>query len=284
MVFNAVDAMPQGGRLTLSAENADDMVIISVRDSGSGMSPDVRSRIFDPFFTTKGKAGLGLGLAVSYGIIRRHEGTVEVESELGSGTTFSIKLPAARSAPLQVVPTEIPATRVETKTLSQSTVPASSNPKSTRILVVDDEPHVRDLLKDILEGEGCEVVLAESGREALVSFTNTHFDAVMTDIGMPEMSGWDLAHSIREHNGRIPIAVITGWGEAVGSEEQQAAGVNWVVAKPFTTSRIADLAQEIMGHAGARIKSPAVSYAGEQELCLPARLPRGPLASDPHTF
>jgi signal transduction histidine kinase len=96
MVFNAVDAMPGGGTLTLSTREVNGAVEISVSDTGTGMSDEVRSRIFDPFFTTKGKTGMGLGLAVSYGIIRRHEGTVEVESEPGRGTSFHIRLPYAK--------------------------------------------------------------------------------------------------------------------------------------------------------------------------------------------
>jgi CheY-like chemotaxis protein len=101
------------------------------------------------------------------------------------------------------------------------------------------------LLRDILEGEHCEVHLAESGAEALLLFREKEFDGVFTDVGMPGMSGWELAREIRQSNTRIPIAVITGWGEAVGSNEQKAAGVNWVVAKPFTADRIVELVQEI---------------------------------------
>ncbi len=115
----------------------------------------------------------------------------------------------------------------------------------TRLLVVDDEDFVRDLLGDILEGEHCEVYLAESGSEALALFREHEFDGVFTDVGMPGMSGWELAREIRLLNKQIPIAVITGWGEAVGSHEQKAAGVDWVVAKPFTAERIADLVRDI---------------------------------------
>src|SRR6266545_1232928 len=99
MVFNAVDAMPEGGRLVLSAEEVNDSIEIAVSDTGMGMSPEIRSRIFDPFFTTKGKGGMGLGLAVCYGIIQRHEGTIEIESEVGQGTTFRIRLPIAEAKP-----------------------------------------------------------------------------------------------------------------------------------------------------------------------------------------
>ena len=109
MVFNAVDAMPEGGRLALSAEEVDGAIEIAVTDTGVGMSPDVSSRVFDPFFTTKGKAGMGLGLAVCYGIIQRHQGTVEVKSELGQGTTFRIRLPIAETKAITEAPEETPA-------------------------------------------------------------------------------------------------------------------------------------------------------------------------------
>jgi len=114
-----------------------------------------------------------------------------------------------------------------------------------RLLVVDDEDFVRDLLGEILEGEQCEVHLAESGSTALSLFQEHEFDGVFTDVGMPGMSGWELAREIRLINTKVPIAVITGWGEAVGSHEQKAAGVDWIVAKPFTADRIAQLVRDI---------------------------------------
>jgi signal transduction histidine kinase/CheY-like chemotaxis protein len=234
MVFNAIDAMPQGGTLTMATNEVGEAVEISVSDTGSGMSEEVRSRIFDPFFTTKGKTGMGLGLAVSYGIIRRHEGTVEAESELNRGTTFRIRLPIARGA-VKVAPT---GELVIPSTLSRKS-------KQTRILVVDDEDYVRELLRDILETEGYQVSLAGGGREALSLFQTQQFDAVFTDVGLPGMSGWELARAIRAQNRHLPLAVITGWGEAVGSHEQKAAQVEWVVAKPFTVDRIAEIAREV---------------------------------------
>jgi len=121
-----------------------------------------------------------------------------------------------------------------------------------RLLVVDDEEFVRELLRDILEGENCDICLAESGSEALSLFKEKEFDGVFTDVGMPGMSGWELAREIRQINKQIPIAVITGWGEAVGSHEQKEAGVNWIVAKPFTADRIADLVRDINRLSGSR--------------------------------
>ncbi|HEX8284742.1 MAG TPA: ATP-binding protein [Pyrinomonadaceae bacterium] len=234
MIFNAVDAMPRGGRLTLTSDEEDGRVVLSVSDTGTGMTPEVSAKVFDPFFTTKGKAGMGLGLSVSYGIIRRHEGSVKVESEVGRGTTFRILLPAAgreaQPAPEAPAPSEPARTTAGTRPI--------------RILVAEDERDVRELLCEILRAEGHEVYPAASGVEALELFRASHFDAVFTDIGMPGMSGWELARAVRETDGSVPLAVITGWGDAVGSAEQRAACVDWVVTKPFDADRIAELAAD----------------------------------------
>lgn len=234
MVFNAVDALPDGGTLTMAAKETRDAVEILVRDTGTGMSEETRLRVFDPFFTTKDKAGMGLGLAVSYGIIRRHDATVDVESQVGLGTTFRIRLP---------IPGRVAKTRAVTPFVNLPRTARMSSP--TRILVVDDEEYVRDLLRDILEKEGCEAVVADGGYQALSLFENGHFDAVFTDIGMPGMNGWELSRAVRERNLNIPVAVITGWGEAVGSQERQAAQVDWVLAKPFEAPQIVEMAHEV---------------------------------------
>ncbi|HEX8283199.1 MAG TPA: ATP-binding protein [Pyrinomonadaceae bacterium] len=232
MVFNAVDAMPEGGTLTLSTHEAGDEVVLTVADTGTGMPEDVRSRIFDPFFTTKGKAGMGLGLSVSYGIIRRHEGRVDVESEVGRGTTFRMNFPVVGESDTQRINETGP-------------LPAVRADGTLRILVVDDEDYVRELLADILEREGCEVVLAGEGREALTLFDGQGFDAVFTDVGLPGMSGWELARAVRERDDRLALAVITGWGDTVTAEEQSAAQADWVIPKPFTVERITGLVDEI---------------------------------------
>ena len=233
IVFNAIDALPTGGTITLSAREVDGQVEIRITDSGTGMTEDVRSRIFDPFFTTKGKAGMGLGLAVSYGIICRHEGSLEVESELGRGTSFVIKLAVARaSAPAQVIENSV-----------QPVAPAAH--VAVRVLVVDDEDYVRELLRDILESLGHQVVLAENGFKALELFGSQTFDAVFTDISMTGMSGWELARLIRVRNSEMPLAILSGWGEAISSDKQWEAKVNWIVAKPFLIERIAEIVKEI---------------------------------------
>jgi len=234
LVFNAVDAMPRGGTLAMSAREANETVEISVSDTGTGMTEETRLRVFDPFFTTKDKLGMGLGLAVSYGIIRRHEGTVDVESQPGAGTTFTIRLPIANCKMASLGERDL--------------FPASPPPlksAATRILVVDDEEYVRDLLRDILEKEGCEAVVAEGGRQALSLFERENFDAVFTDIGMPDMNGWEFSRALRQRDRKVPVAVITGWGEAVSSHERQAAQVDWVIAKPFETPQIVEMVHDV---------------------------------------
>ena len=172
-------------------------------------------------------------MSSSYGIIRRHEGQVSVESEVGRGTTFRITLPVAKiEAESRHTPEPV------------AWMPQLSTAHKPRILVVDDEAHLREVLCEILERGGYEVVLAEEGREALELFDVQRFDAVFTDIGMPGMNGWELVRSIRERDEAIPVAVITGWGDAVDEQECKAAGVNWVVTKPFTAARIVELARQ----------------------------------------
>ncbi|HWS86843.1 MAG TPA: ATP-binding protein [Pyrinomonadaceae bacterium] len=252
MIFNAVDAMPGGGRLTLAAELREEKVFITVEDTGCGMSPEVRSRVFDPFFTTKGVEGMGLGLSVSYGVIRRHGGTIRAESEAGKGSTFRVILPPVGCA------APSPGAGTQAGALDARNGKCSI----TRILVVDDEAPVRELLCDILEDEGVEVTLAANGAEALARFEPGRFDAVITDIGMPGMNGWELLGHVSERDRQVSLAVITGWGELVSTHEEKAASVEWVLTKPFAMSQICDIAQEI-----TRRK---LSRAGGEQLTLVA--------------
>jgi signal transduction histidine kinase/CheY-like chemotaxis protein len=258
MVFNAVDAMPDGGQLTLGAFDIDESVVIMIADTGSGMAADVKSRIFDPFFTTKGKAGMGLGLAVSFGIIRRHEGSVKVDSEVGIGTKFMISLPKAEVTEEANLP-EAELAKPQPTQSHGTNMPRTFSEHQPKILVVDDEEPVRELLRDLLEHEGCRVYIAPGSREALGLFEVHQFDGIFTDVGMPGMSGWELAHAIRQRNQTIPIAVVTGWGEAVGSDEQKEAGVDWVIAKPFRAEKISEIAQEMSRKRAVAVKRAAMA-------------------------
>ncbi|MCU1263953.1 MAG: Signal transduction histidine kinase [Acidobacteria bacterium] len=257
MIYNAVDAMPAGGEITLGAHEMGDRVVITITDSGTGMSPEVKSRLFNPFFTTKGKAGTGMGLAVSFGIVRRHDGSIEVESEISRGTTFRISLPLSAGYP--------------SKSANGSrTSQAAQSSRPVRLLVVDDEITVRDVLAEALKADGCEVVTAENGQEALDLFDEYHgeFDAVFTDIGMPEMNGWELATAIRRRSENIALAIVSGWADAISCSTRNVVKADWVVSKPFDIDRISEIASEIAE------RKKLLSFPNTQNLDTSDRRPR----------
>jgi CheY-like chemotaxis protein len=234
MIYNAIDAMPSGGEVRLTTVETMDRVVINISDSGTGMGPEVKSRLFDPFFTTKGKAGTGMGLAVSFGIVRRHDGSIDVESELGRGTTFKISLPMVATTHKRAVD-------------ANDDLNTADGKNRIRVLVVDDETPVRDVLIEALEAEGCEVLAAASGEIALALYDQHQgkIDAIFTDIGMPEMTGWELVTLIRERSKTVLLAIVSGWADAISCETRDAVNADWVVAKPFDIDKIAAIAREI---------------------------------------
>jgi CheY-like chemotaxis protein len=234
MIYNAIDALPSGGEIRMSSQETNRRVVLTIADNGTGMTPDVKSRLFDPFFTTKGKNGTGMGMAVSFGIIRRHNGSIDVESEPGRGATFRISLPVAVDAGAPAA--------VESKPLE-----VANREDKVRVLVVDDETAVREVLREALEAEGCEVIVAESGEMALKLYDDAagKLDVVFTDIGMPEMSGWELASEIRKRSETIPLAIVSGWADAISCDARQAIKADWVVSKPFDIGVIAAIANEV---------------------------------------
>ncbi|MEP6570026.1 MAG: ATP-binding protein [Acidobacteriota bacterium] len=234
VIYNAIDAMPSGGEIRMSSQEASGRVVLTIADNGSGMTSEVKSRLFDPFFTTKGRGGTGMGMAVSFGIIRRHNGSIDVESEVGRGTIFRISLPVAEDASGYA---EIDLGPLEN---------AVSDDK-VRVLVVDDEMAVREVLREALEAEGCEVLVADSGEMALRLYDarSGKIDIVFTDIGMPEMGGWELASEIRKRSETVPLAIVSGWADAISCDARQAIKADWVVSKPFDIATIAAIANEI---------------------------------------
>src|SRR4029078_3658521 len=168
MIVNAVDAMPRGGKLDITCCQNEERVQLRFNDNGSGMAEDICQKIFEPFCSTTGAHGTGLGLSVSYSIIERHEGTIVVTSQPGSGTTFVIDLPAA-------LPESEPIAEVDK---------SNATPR-LKILVVDDEQPVRETLAEMLVAVGHRVQLAESGYEAIEKLNAGDFDLVFTDLAMP---------------------------------------------------------------------------------------------------
>jgi signal transduction histidine kinase/CheY-like chemotaxis protein/predicted negative regulator of RcsB-dependent stress response len=234
MIYNAIDAMPSGGEIRMSSQETNGRVVLTIADNGTGMTPEVKSRLFDPFFTTKGKGGTGMGMAVSFGIIRRHNGSIDVESEPGRGTTFRISLPINKDS--QAI-TRADATKED----------LAVNKDRITALVVDDENAVREVLREALEAEGCEVLIADSGEMALNLYDSRagKLDIVFTDIGMPEMSGWELAREIRKRSKTMPLAIVSGWADAISCDARQAIQADWVVSKPFDIATIAKIANEV---------------------------------------
>ena len=214
LILNAVDAMPDGGTLTLATRTDETTVTLRVSDTGVGMSPDVQPLIFDPFFTTKGPRGTGLGLSITYGIVSRHRGEIRVESAEGQGAAFHLTFPVSTmeaeprsAASLQAVP-------------------------PLRCLVVDDEQPVLEVLGDVLTAGGHSAVLVADGAMAIARFKAEPFDIVFTDLAMPGVNGWQVARAVKDHAPSVPVLLVTGWGVELSPEELRGKGVDAVLSKP----------------------------------------------------
>ncbi len=221
LLFNAVDAIPKRGTVTVRTIVQGRWVVLTVADDGIGMSAEIKARCLEPFFSTKEDQGTGLGLGSVYGIARRHEGEIEIQSEEGRGTSVAVFFPLEKGtrapAPAKVV------------------VPASP---MLRILVVEDEPLVREVIGVYLSEDHHEVTLAENGRIGLEKFRAAEFDLVMTDRSMPEMNGDALAVEIKKLNPDQPVLLLTGFGDIMSGAGEKPAGIDLIVSKPFTLTTL----------------------------------------------
>jgi len=233
LIFNAVDAMPRGGILTLrtriaggSAGSGDasfpQRVQVEVIDTGVGMDEDTRRRCLEPFFTTKGERGTGLGLPMVYGVARRHGAELEIESVIRNGTTMRLDFPALTG-------TAIPPSQAEAQL---------APPPRLLILAVDDDPILLKSLQDALETEGHIVVTANSGQAGIDAFlapcgTSTAFAVVITDLGMPVVDGRQVARAIKNASPTTPVLLLTGWGQRLAATGDTPAHVDYVLNKPL---------------------------------------------------
>lgn len=231
LINNAVDALPRGGEIRVQSCMNTEWAVITIEDTGGGIPLSIKDRIFDPFFTTKGPQSTGLGLSVSYGIINRHHGTITAESMEGKGTAFTIKLPLTGKADTK-------------EDRREKVIPMQGKHKKARILVIDDEADVRELLRDILSDAGHDVEMAHNGCEGIEMFEKQPYDLVLTDLGMPVMSGWEVAGKIRQMNKCVPIALVTGWNVVLDDAALHSSGVNLVVHKPFQVDQVLNLVKE----------------------------------------
>jgi len=242
VLLNAVDALPKGGVITITTvaialnnpreSNKPSHIVLQVRDTGIGMDEKTRQRCLEPFFSTKRqRGGTGLGLAMVYGMMERHEGTIEVESEVGKGTLVRLIFPL-RHAP------------------TPATAPAShSRPKSAaiRILCIDDEPLLREMLKEILEFSHHKVEVADGGKTGLDAFHAAQkrgepFDVVITDLGMPYVDGRQVAQTVKTESPKTPVIMLTGWGTMLNQKGENMSQVDAILSKP---PRIEDLNETI---------------------------------------
>lgn len=228
IVNNAIDAMPKGGQVSIKTFMDNSHVMVWVKDSGIGIPKNVRDRIFDPFFTTKGVQSTGLGMSASYGIINRHRGTITVDSVEGQGTTFSIKFPKLERG------------------IDEREKSIANEQHAISILVVEDEKGVRELLKDILVDGGYTVEVAPNGEKGIQLFQEKKCNLVFTDLGMPGMSGWQVAEEIKKMNEKTKVALVTGWEVDMNSHELKKCGVDWVIQKPFQMNQILGSVKEMM--------------------------------------
>ena len=230
LILNSVDAMPDGGTIRISAVLRDARVVAVVEDDGVGMSDESRRRLFEPFFTTKGESGTGLGMSVAYGIVESHGGAIHVSSEPGRGTRVEVSLPATQLRPVA---------RHEPR------APSAVSSRRLEVLVIDDEEAVRELLGDIVRSLGHQVTARETGVQAMADYAPGRFQLVLTDIGMPGLTGWQIADVVRALDPEVMLAFVTGWAEDVTPEALERAGVDAVIAKPFAiddVQRVVDAA------------------------------------------
>lgn len=226
LIFNAVDAMPQGGALILRTRSvaadspSESSVFLEVSDSGIGMDEQTRRRCLEPFFTTKGEQGTGLGLAMVYGMVQRHSAELHIDSAVGQGTTLTLKFPQALTAPgfANWQPIQIP-----------------QRPLS--ILLVDDDPLIIQSLRDTLVNDGHSITTSDGGRAGIAEFIasterNQRFELVITDLGMPYVDGRTVAARVKARSPQTPVIMLTGWGHRLTADNESTPQVDRILSKP----------------------------------------------------
>jgi signal transduction histidine kinase/CheY-like chemotaxis protein len=232
LAFNAVDAMPRGGTLTIRAWSTSSDAFLSVGDTGIGISEAVRTRLFEPFFTTKGERGNGLGLSVVFGIVRRHAGEITVESREGEGAVFTVRLPLAAtsaSPPLRAENCDKPATA-----------------RSLRVLCVEDEETIRRFLETGLTRLGHRPRLAADVEEATAALQEEPFDVVLTDFGLPGANGEEMARRVTARSSGTPVVLLTGWADQLQAEKRSMPGIARILSKPVTLETLASTLDSVV--------------------------------------
>ena len=215
MIFNSVYAMPQGGKIHLAMYKKDESIYLEISDNGIGMTEETKRRIFDPFFTTKGVNHSGLGMSMLYGTIKRHNGSIDIKTKPGEGTMFTIVLPKGKE--------EIDK---EDEKLDPVVEIRESN-----IMIIDDEPEIGVLLSEILSNQGHQTCVFDNGIGGIEAFKKGSYEILITDLGMPGVSGWEVINTARQIKPGVVIGIVTGWD--ISEEEAKQKGVDFIINKPF---------------------------------------------------
>jgi signal transduction histidine kinase/ActR/RegA family two-component response regulator len=234
LILNAVDAINSNGQIKIRAFTDDGKTVVKISDNGIGMTDDVLNRVFYPFFTTKGIKSNGMGLAVVYGIISRHKSEIDISSIPGQGTVCTLMFPA--SGPVKPKIEQLPEVIKEVK---------------ANILVIDDDENILDVIEDMLEYLNHNVTTAGSGEEGLNKFKANSYDLVITDLGMPGISGWDVTRMCKSIKPGIPVLMISGWGNQIDDDMIAESGLDGVMAKPFEIDKIKATIQNILAKKAA---------------------------------
>ena len=240
LMLNAVDALPGGGKITIQTqavtgdfsdrnERQPTHVLVEISDNGTGMDEQTRKRCMEPFFSTKGKRGTGMGLAMVYGVIERHDGKMEIDSEVGRGTTMRLIFPLRGSV-----------------SRGASSADPAHALRPLRVLCIDDEPLVRALLKEMLERDGHSVVVSDGGLTGIEAFRAAQsrqepFDVVLTDLGMPYLDGRQVAKILKRESPLMPVVMLTGWGAFMKEDGEMPTQVDGVLSKPPRSNEIREI-------------------------------------------
>jgi CheY-like chemotaxis protein/anti-sigma regulatory factor (Ser/Thr protein kinase) len=232
LVFNAVDALSEGGNIVIRAAKHGKgaearRLLVEVSDDGTGMTEEQRSHCLEPFYSTKGTEGTGLGLAVVYGVMQRHQGEIKIDSAPGKGTTVRLMFPLPHRPQREIERKDEP--------------PVKLSP--LRILCVDDNPSVREALQEMLQQHGHLVESYQSGAEAVTAFKaaleeDCRFQLVITDLGMPHMDGKEIARRIKEISRETPVILLSGWSSFMNLDRELPPHIDCVLAKPATMARL----------------------------------------------
>jgi PAS domain S-box-containing protein len=237
IIINALDAMPNGGFLTVNSFLSGNHIVVEVEDSGIGMSEETKKHLFEPFYTTKKMWGTGIGMSVSHDIMKKLGGDLLVESEERTGTRISILLPLPKREPI----------------MRLSEVPEDGAQKTYSILVIDDEENICEILMEYLKRDGYDVATALSGLEGMALFRERYFGTVITDLNIPDLSGWEIAKQMRKERPNTFIIMLTGWETRMDDMNNLEKNVDMVLHKPIDFSKLSGIVRDACSKPDNRI-------------------------------